>query len=178
MAEYGLSESDLDEVTTDSFRDYEINVPEGRNKHCPVVRYCAPYVGKLTSVTFYINNKYHDKCPIIAVGLDADVEYAMWLLTSLRQFMDDQWLTYRDFQLEACTRDELKAERVGFIRGYTRRVNERIQDMISKYKASVNGGMGKGTDLIVRKQDLVKAELERRGINLGRGKSMRATQHH
>lgn len=177
MEEFGITEADLDSADGVTFRDYEINVPDGRTKHDPVVRYCAAAVGRLTSVTFYINNKYSphkgDACGIVAIGIDADVEYAVWILKSLRAFMDDQWRDYRDWQLEACTRNELKAERIGFIRGYTDRVVERINSMVRNYKANVSGGVGTGTDLIVRKNDLVAAELDRRGINLGRaGKSM------
>jgi len=175
MEEFGITETDLDSADGVTFRDYEINVPEGRMKHDPIIRMCAAAVGRLTSVTFYINNispHSGDKAPIMAVGLDADVEYAMWMLKSLRAFMDDQWVTYRDWSLEACTRNELKAERIGFIRGYCATVCRRINDMIRDYKSKVEGGMGTGTDLIVRKNDLVKAELERRDIHLGRGRSM------
>jgi len=176
MDEFGVTEADLNDADSLTFRDYDINVPEGQNKHCPVVRYCAPAVGRLTSVTFFINNRINpklgEKSPITAIGIDADVEYAMWLLRSLRSFMDDQWRDYRDHQLEACTRQELKAERVGFVRGYCTRVAQRINDMVAKYKAEVSGGVGTGTDLVVRKNDLVKVEMERRGIHLGRGRAM------
>lgn len=176
MAEYGLSESDLDDVTSESFRDYRVEVPQGRQKHCPVVRYCAAMVGKLTCVTFYVDNANSpnagDKADIVAVGLDADVEYAMWLLSSLRTFMDDQWVSYRDWQLEACTRQELKAERIGFIRGYCRKVCDRVREMVDVYEREHAGGVGTGTNLIVRKTDLVNAELDRRGIHLGRGRAM------
>ena len=172
MEQYGITEGDLKDEDNLTFRDYEINVKDGQTKHDPVVRYCAPSVGKLTSVTFYIKGspQLGEKAPIIAVGLDADVEYAMWLLTSLRTFMDDQWRDYRDWHLEACTRDELKAERVGFIRGFCNEVNSRMSDMVRAYQREHAGGVATGTDLIVRKNDLVKQHLADRGINLGRGK--------
>lgn len=171
MEEYGVTEEDVDKATANDFRDYSINVPEGQRKHDPVVRYCAPAVGRLTGVTFYINNASGkgDQSPIVAFGLDADVEYALWLMRSLRHFMDDQWATYRDFQLDACTRDELKAERIGFVRGFCNTVCDRINWMVADNAA---GGVGTGTSLVVKKNDLVTRELKNRGINLGRGRSM------
>lgn len=169
MAQYGISEADLEDESKLNFRDYTFNVREGRKAHDPVIRYCAPYVGKMTGVTFYISGT-GNTAPIIAFGLDADVEYALWLLKSLRTFMDDQWTSYVKWELGNCGRAELKQHRIGFVRGFTRRVNERIKEMT--YRAKEGGGVGTGTDLVVKKNDIVKRELSNRGLNLGRGRNL------
>jgi hypothetical protein len=177
MAEYGLTEDEVRGATAESFRDYEIRVPEGREMHCPVVRHCAAAIGRMTGTVFYINSAsgLGEKSPIVCVGLEADVEYAMWLLRSLRNFMDDQWLEYRDWSLQACTRAELKAEKIGFIRGYCAKVTERINQMC--FRDIDKGGKATGTDIVAVKADAVDAELKRRGINLGRGRSLSGRGH-
>jgi hypothetical protein len=172
MAQYGLSESDLDDVTAKDFREYTINPPEGRSAHDPIVRYLAPAIGRLTSVTFYIDNTRNEGklAPIVSFGLEADVEYAHWLIKSLRTFMDDQWVDYKQWQLGACTRNELKAERIGFVRGFVDVVAARLKEMTAD---RAEGGAESGsTSLVVKKNDLVAKALADRGINLGRGASL------
>lgn len=172
MAEYGLSESDLDDVTAKDFREYTINPPEGRKAHDPIVRYLAPAIGKLTSVVFYIDNTRDEGklAPIVSFGLEADVEYAHWLIKSLRTFMDDQWVSYKQWQLGACTRAELKAERIGFVRGFVHVVAQRLKDMTSdRAEGGVESG---GTSLVVKKNDLVERALADKGVSLGRGTSL------
>lgn len=172
MDKYNLSESDLDEVTGADFREYTINAEAGRRAHDPINRYLAPIVGKFTGVKFYISHKegVSNVNPIHVFGLDADVEYALWLLHSFRKFMDDQWVDYRDWQLGSCTRAELKAERIGFVRGFCKQVAGRLDKMI---KENAQGGVSAGTDLIVKKHDLVAQELARRDIRLSAGEALK-----
>lgn len=173
MADYGVTEEDLDNATEESFRSYQWDIAEGRKAHDPVVRYCAGYIGRLTGVVFYLDNTLNKgkTAPIIAFGMDADVEYALWLIKSLRLFMDDQWQYYRDWELGNCDRYTLKAERIGFVRGFCARINERIKEM--QHRDQEQGGVGTGTDLVVKKSELVHRTLEERlGHRLGRGKSL------
>lgn len=174
MQEYGLSEADLDEVTADSMRDYQYTVQPGRSAICPVVRYCGAMVAKFTgTIAFVSGNGQPNARPITFYGLSADVEYATWLLASLRQFMDDQWIDYRDSQLMCCTREELKAERIGFIRGFTSRITQRMAEMM--WRNERDSGLATGTDLIVKKNEIVQREFQRKHGKLGGRASVNGT---
>tara|TARA_R110000822_G_scaffold12174_1_gene44162 strand:- start:2640 stop:3359 length:720 start_codon:yes stop_codon:yes gene_type:complete len=164
MAKYGVTESDLDALKASDWRQVGISMPQGQTKHCPVVRYCAAMVGKVAGVKFWF-----DGDQIQALGIDADVEFALWLLTSLRQFMDDQWTDYRDWQLGKVSRKTLVLERVGHVRGFTTVVNARLREMVD---AAAPSGFDASTALVVRKEGLVNAEMKRRGINLGGAANM------
>tara|TARA_R110000764_G_scaffold38885_2_gene86540 strand:- start:5 stop:754 length:750 start_codon:yes stop_codon:yes gene_type:complete len=167
MAEYNLSESDLDSVGADSFSEYGFTVPTSQTRLCPVVRMCAAQVAKYTGVQVWTSgtNSHGNAAALKVFGLDADVEYATWLLTSWRTFMDDQWKDYRD-NLLATSRKVMTQERVGFVRGFCAAINKRLADHIRDAELNTGGGVKTGYALVVKKNDIVARRMEERGISL------------
>jgi hypothetical protein len=171
MADYGVTEADLADLGADDYRAYTFTLSEGMTRHCPVVRYVGPVVFRFTGCVGYIGKTDNrgQAVEIELFGIDSDVEYATWLLASLRAFMDDQWRDYKKYQLGACNRKELTAERIGFVQGFCKTAASRIRAMITRDE----GGVGTGTALVVQKRDLSMAQLKAKGIDLGgRGHSL------
>ena len=174
MEKYGITENDLDDAANaPEFKEAAWRKAPGRKKHDPIVRYCAATVGKYTSVEFWFSP---GDDAFKALGLDADVEYAQWLLASLRLFMEDQWETYKKFELGPCSREKIKAERIGFIRGFC----AIVCGIMEKHIRAASEGGAKTSDtraLVVRKEGLVKREMERKGIHLRSGRSHAGRGH-
>jgi hypothetical protein len=168
MADYGVTEADLADLGADDYRTYTFTLPEGMTRHCPVVRYVGPVVFRFTGCVGYIGKTDNKGQPIEIelFGIDSDVEYAAWLLASLRSFMDDQWRDYKRYQLGACNRTELTAERIGFVQGFCKTAADRIRAMTTRD----GGGAGTGTALVVQKRDLSMAQLKANGVDLSGSK--------
>ena len=169
MEEYNLSESDLDNVTSASFRTYAFTTPERQTRLCPVVRHCAANAARYTATQVWLSgtNEHGHAATLQVFGLEADVEFCSWLLKSWRDFMDDQWIAYKD-HMPATDRRTMTSERVGFVQGFTGTINKRLSDHIRDAKLQRDGGVKTGFALVVKKNDLIAREMSDRGINLGK----------
>lgn len=158
MDKYGVTEDDLETVTQEDYRTAEFGKPAGRKNFDPILRYCGPAVCQMTGVLGVYKKSPQGGETIEFYGLDADVEYATWLIHSLQLFMNDQWDSYKRWDMKnGLSRQQLMAEKIGFIRGFCDGVNRRMAGMMD------NGGNTKtetGTALVVKKKDLAKRHYE------------------
>ena len=178
METYGLSEDDLESVTAESFKEYRSYVKPGKKTHSPVWRYCSVAIGRFTGTKPYVTKEEGHtgkKSPIVFFGLESDVELAVWLLNSLEAFMLDRWAMYKKTYRGPAS--ELKAEMVGFIQQYCRTVSERLIDA-AEFVHKPGSEEAKSTALVVKKSEVVQAEMARRGVHVGgRGANLGGGAH-
>lgn len=154
METYSISEEDLDKVTADDFVERDFYKREGAKNISWVDRYLGGAIAKLTGTVASTDGHvvtYH--------GLMADVEFAVWLRNSMLTFMADQWETYKMFNTAGMSRDQIVMEKKGFIRGFVEAIQKRIYAMINEASPIE----GKGTALVAKKQEVVKAHYAANG---------------
>lgn len=174
MAKYGVSEADLDSVTASDYKSCHYAKAAGRKNFDPILRYCLGSIAHMTGVvavhvpaTLSPDRGEH----IEVYGLEADVEYTLWLVKTLQDCLNDQWDRYKRWEAPSqLSRDDLMTHKIGFIRGFCRRTFERIVEMMD------NGGSAEketGTALVVKKYDLATKQYEEKnGCKIGNNKSM------
>lgn len=173
MQKYGLSESDIENMSADEMREYAWEKPAGRKNFDPVLRYLAGSVCEHTGCVGVLDKGvyYPDRGEVIVFyGGDADVEYAAWLIKSMQDFLNDQWEQYKKWDMPTrISRDELRAERIGFVRGFCKRMRERFRELKTR-----DGELheGKGTALVQRKTDLIQRKVEEKFGPLGGSANM------
>jgi hypothetical protein len=164
MERYGVTEDDLRNASEEDFRHVRFNRDPGKDKHCPVLRYVGPAIARFVGVKIWVCGGIDGEMNVL--GMESDVELFMWMWKSLRQFMDDQWATYKRVEVRdmGVTREELTALRVTFIREFCAAVANRLAKL-----GAQTGGAQTGTSLIVLKNQVVEKRLADMGISLGRG---------
>jgi hypothetical protein len=162
MDKYGVTEDDLRNASAEDFRHVRFYPDAGKTMHCPVLRYVGPAISRFAGTKLWVVGGI--KGEMNWLGMESDVELALWLWRSLRQFMDDQWEEYKRVEVRdmGATRLELKELRIAFIRAFCTRVAERLNEMVVQHKAET------GTALVVLKNQVVEKRMADMGINLGR----------
>lgn len=162
MAKYSLSEAELNAVKEEDFCEatWQGRYHKGAYVIHPVDRYCSVIVGKFCGVVPFLRN---NGSTVALFGLDADVELAKWMLHAFREQFEHDWEVFKRFQMESKRLLDIKDARKSFAHGFTEAINNRLKDWM--FRQSPEGGSGEGA-LVLRKHDIVAAELERRGIHL------------
>lgn len=164
---YGVTEDDLNNATADDFRHVKFNPDPGRDKHCPVLRYVGPAIAKFTGTKLWVNGGISGEMNWL--GMESDVELALWLWKSLRQFMDDQWAVYKRTEMRdmEVMRKDIAPLRIAFIRNFCFTVADRLNTMATRE----GGGTETGTALVVLKHQVVAKRLDDMGIHLNKNVS-------
>jgi hypothetical protein len=157
---YGVTEATLADAVSGDYLTRFYTPVEGALRQHPVLRYCGPYIADLTGCKIYVRNRgesngtAEQEQDYALFGLGPDVEHANWLVVALKAFLDDQWRMHRALNLTTASRDTIRKERVGYIRGYCRTVNGRLKEIT--WEKSVAGS----TALVVQKGAAATKELE------------------
>lgn len=109
---------------------------------------------------------YMDGGSVKYVGLDADVEMAMYLTELIKGAFDRVWMAYRkDHMSPGMSRREQNAHRNGVTVGFANALTTRMQDMAAERRAAQKTGQT-GSALVVRKEDLIADFMRGEGIAL------------
>jgi len=115
---------------------------------------------------------YADGGTMKFVGLDADVEMALYMTELVKGAHDRVWQTYRREQMPAgLSRREQNAHRNGVTVGFANALSKRMRDLAAEREAAQSGGTG--TALVVRKGDLIKDFLRNDGVMLRQHRASR-----
>lgn len=170
MAKYQVSEKDLGSLTQEDFKEASRTggIYKSKTYLHPIDRYCSVIVGKFCGVQPWIHNNDEGEC-MKMLGLEADVELATWMLSAFREQFEADWLKYKRFDMASKRFKDLTAARVSFVHGFARAINDRLQDWLYRDSPKEGSAESDGRALVIKKHDLVQAEMERRGLHLGRG---------
>jgi len=104
------------------------------------------------------------------MGMEADIELAVFLRERLKATMEFEYKLYRDWDHVGKV---TKGVRASFMRGFAGRVSDRMKEVKAK-TAHYNRD---SHALIVRKGDLIERKMTEQGINLGKGRAARQTAY-
>ncbi len=105
---------------------------------------------------------------LYTLGLEADVELANFIRERMKATMEYEWFIYKEYVHEGPIE---RGVRKSFMLGFADRVTARMKEV----KATTAHYNRDSKALVVRKEGLIAAELERRGINLGSARRGRGT---
>jgi len=165
MAKFDLSEEELMKAKGEDFKEFSWEIrktSKGDIAIHPVDRRCSVYVCQFCGVVPYI---YDGKVHLF--GFENDVELAKWMLHSLRIQFDKDWEIYKRFELGSKRLVNIKEARISFSAGFAKAINERMRNWIYRETQSPETG----TSLVIKKNEIVEAEISSRGIHLGKNGS-------
>jgi hypothetical protein len=149
-------------VTRDGF--------ETGNKTLPLVlQGVGAAIASLTQTTVYA-----DGGALKFVGLDADVEMALYLTELVKGAHHRVWMAYRKEHMSpGMSRREQNAHRNGVTVGFANALSKRMREMADERKAAQSTG-ATGSALVVRKGDLIADFMRNDGLVLqGAGRKSR-----
>jgi hypothetical protein len=106
-------------------------------------------------------------------GIPADVSLATWLLDTLAEFVRRELAVYLMRRGEHEARDVRRAVINGFVMGATRRINERLAELVA---ASRTQATANGRALVVTKKHLIAEAMGGIETKATRSRSVRVTQ--
>jgi hypothetical protein len=118
-------------------------------------------VSEFCGVRIYRNSHWGTRTGLRAFGLPSDVQFAMWLLDHLADFVFTQ---VTEYLIVDCTpRGERRTAARSFIEGITDRVTERLIELTERSKTLQTGN---GRELIVVKDAAVAALMEKLDLRI------------
>lgn len=169
MDECGLTEADCQAAKGDDFR-FEERHAKVSQKHGVVYHPVDKWCGKIIA-SFCGCRRFFMEGKSVFFGLDNDVLLAGWMRDLLVEQYDAAWEHYKLVDRSNRSLAKLKDARISFTSGYCAAITERLEDWL--YRTLPQSGTKEDRDaadsrnaLTFVKQDLIVAELKRRGIVL------------
>lgn len=165
MEKYGVSPEQVNKADAEKDLTQKGWKAKTKNQH-PIAKYSLTTIAAFCEVRCY---GIAGTSEVVFKGFDQDVEMASYMLEMLANTYDACWKQYLK---ETPFEKGMSRHRQfwGFGAGFSKRVNERMQELIDQ-RAPVSDGSG--TALIVKKFDLIDASLEH--LNLRSRKSTSTT---
>lgn len=150
MEKHGICDADL--LRTDFARDMHMEVKDQKQKQIhPCYRFCASYIEVFCGIRAWQSYDLHRKKTLKIFGYNGDVEMASYLFDIIKGAMDRGWKEFiRDNPKKSASRH---TEYWSFMIGMAERINEKLKEMMEQ-------GTSTGTDLILKKNELVQQGLE------------------
>jgi len=167
MEQYSISENDLKNVTSDSFREASWKVKQTRHGNAPhpVDLKLGGIIAKFCGCRAWLHNNSDGSQEVKFFGLEADVALAEWLRLTLVTTFDENWETYKKVQRDTRRLKTLPQARQSFTIGFADAIAGRLEKWMLPEKPDSVEAKEKNA-LVVKKYDLVTEELAKRGIKL------------
>lgn len=169
MEKHGLSEDDIKAAKArgeDVYMDWQQPgkaTRSGKTAIHPVDKYLGASIAKFVGCICYTDNRQMPAATVY-FGFEADVEFALYLRSAWIKHFDFHWELYKS---DNPRRRDLMVARQSFSVGFAQGMIERLEAWNQKRNVPTDGETG--TEVSLRKQDLVRSELANRGIHLSRG---------
>ena len=164
MEKHGMSEADCRKAEGDDFvtRSWAAKASPKYGKFFhPVDKLLSATVAKFAGAKYwYVTDAHGQKSEAEFFGLEGDVALAEWLRAALVKQFDRDWETYVYLARRNTSLKTVPQSRIAFSQGFSTAIMERLTGWLKEEMAAA----GDGTALVVIKQDLIDAELGRRGI--------------
>lgn len=130
----------------------------------PVDKYLGRFIAEFCGCKCWINRKEER---MVYFGVDSDVEFAMHLRAAWIKHFDFNWAIYSEDHRRIRDRATVRQSySVGFA--------EEMEKRLKKWQGANEGGAATSNALVVKRLDIVTAEMARRGIHLGKGKASKS----
>ena len=158
MDAYDVTEADLQEAKTESA--IHDTMKDMRDPH-HIRQMLTVAISEFTGTKVWTS---HNKKKLNFAGLPSDIEFAMWLTETLTMFVQKELKNYiwgNDYT--SLPPNQKRPIIMGFVIGCTRRINERLRELI---KASEAQSSGNANALVIIKNDLINKKMAELGVAL------------
>lgn len=164
MKKHGVTEAQINTAKTTSMQPVSWSTG---TKKLPEVRYTASAIAAFTETKTWTNTDADGVETIRYIGMDQDVEMALYLTDLTNNAINAAWKTFCDKasdyigMVKASQRSKMKRD---FSRAMASRIRARLMDMVAR--RVVETRQTTGTELVVMKRDLVNKAQAELGLNL------------
>lgn len=161
MDAYEVTEADLAEVGKESAIKEEMK--DMRDPH-HIRSHLTVGISKFTNTKCYRNEFKSQKFKYNFIGLQSDVEFAIWLTETLTMFVQKELKNYiwgNDYT--SLTQNQKRPIIMGFVLGCCNRINARLNELSAQGEVKASGN---GTALVVIKHELIQRKMNELGLNL------------
>lgn len=107
---------------------------------------------------------------IVFVGLKSDVDFASWLIDTLSNFVRAELTEHLISSPPTGGRSDTIRTKNGFVMGCTKRISERLNELVAQSRRASPAGPSNGRALVVVKSQAVDAALKDANVTIGRAR--------
>ena len=133
---------------------------------------CVPAIGRFCHCIVWLDHSQpaaepesHGPKHYVYFGFDADVQMAVYLFKMIEQAIATSSIEFRQSRLPAKATDLRLATR-SFQHGLVKRVEQRLEALHQEREAAMRAGAGRGTALVLAKQNVVAQAFQETQIRL------------
>jgi len=168
MEKHNLSEADIADRGADAFvmMDNVGRATKFGTAFHPVDKYLGKAIAEYCACRCWVS-RMTDPAKFVYFGVESDIEFASHLRAAWIKHFDLHWETYAQ---DVKRIKDRAAARQSFSVGFADEMRSRLE----RWKTNNQKADETSTALVLKRQDLVTAEMARRGIHLGRGRGMKS----
>lgn len=173
MDAYDVTEADLQDTKADSA--IHETMKDMRDPH-HIRTYLTVAISNFTNVRAYKHEYRSQKFKYNFIGLQSDVDFAVWLTETLTMFTQNELKKYiwgNDYT--SLPPNEKRPIIVGFVMGCCNRINDRLNELIEKSEARNNVN---SNALMVIKDQLIERKMNELGLKLRDSRTRTSRTNH